>query len=70
MYESLSELEHTKNTKMARDIAMDHLAEMPDYYTRLKKMEKEALKHWESKDVNENTKDFIKRSLHDNLGLL
>lgn len=44
MYESLSELEHTKNTKMARDIAMDHLAEMPDYYTRLKKLDTKIFK--------------------------
>ncbi len=64
------ELEHTKNSKLAKDIAMDHLAEIPDYYSRLKKMEKEALTHWESNGVNENTKNFIKRSLHDNLGVL
>ena len=31
---------------VARDIAMDHLAEIPDYYTRLAKMEKEALSQW------------------------
>jgi len=28
--------------KKAREIAMDHLKEIPDYYTRLKKMEQEA----------------------------
>ncbi|HPM74243.1 MAG TPA: hypothetical protein PLA71_00810 [Saccharofermentans sp.] len=27
---------------LAKKIAMDHLAEIPDYYTRLDKMEKEA----------------------------
>jgi hypothetical protein len=38
------ELEHVKNEKLAKEIAMDHLEEIPDYYTRLKKMEKEAKK--------------------------
>jgi len=33
------EQEHTKNPKMAREIALDHLLELPDYYTRLQKME-------------------------------
>ena len=36
------ELEHTKDRKLAEKIAMDHLLEYPDYYTRLAKMEKEA----------------------------
>jgi 2'-5' RNA ligase len=36
------EKEHTNNKKLAREIAMDHLKEIPDYYTRLAKMEKEA----------------------------
>lgn len=30
-------------------IALAHLAEYPDYYTRLEKMENEAEKYWESK---------------------
>lgn len=38
------EHEHTKNNKKARKIAMDHVAEFPDYYTRLSKMEKQAKK--------------------------
>lgn len=29
------EMEHTSNVKMAIEIAMDHLNERPDYYTRL-----------------------------------
>jgi hypothetical protein len=33
------EQEHTKNPQVAREIALDHLAEFPDYYTRLQKME-------------------------------
>lgn len=36
------EQEHTNNPKMALRICHDHLAEIPDYYTRLKKMEDEA----------------------------
>lgn len=35
------ELEHTTDTKLAREIALDHLAEMPDYYSRLARMEKD-----------------------------
>lgn len=38
------EKEHTNDPRMAERIAKDHLAEIPDYYTRLKKMEDEALK--------------------------
>lgn len=32
------EKEHTDNPAEAREIALDHLAEFPDYYTRLAKM--------------------------------
>lgn len=38
------EHEHTKSDEKARKIAMDHVAEIPDYYTRLTKMEKQAKK--------------------------
>jgi hypothetical protein len=34
------ELEHVKDRKIAREIAMDHLTEDPDYYTKLKRVEK------------------------------
>ena len=33
------EKEHTDDEEIAREIAMDHLAEDPHYYTKLKKME-------------------------------
>lgn len=33
------EMEHTNDKNIAKEIAMDHLWEMPDYYTKLKKME-------------------------------
>jgi hypothetical protein len=36
------ELEHTSDLDRARKIAIDHLAEFPDYYDRLAKMEEEA----------------------------
>lgn len=36
------EMEHTTNPKIALEIAMDHLTEIPDYYTHLNKMEREA----------------------------
>jgi hypothetical protein len=51
------EHEHTKDHKLARDIALQHLDEIPDYYTRLKKMESSAKKeHKKFKDVKEDTK--------------
>lgn len=34
------EMEHTSDRKVAREIALDHLGELPDYYTKLKKVEK------------------------------
>lgn len=36
------EMEHTDDESKAKEIAMDHLKEIPDYYTRLKDMENEA----------------------------
>lgn len=36
------EMEHTENVDMAAEIALDHLNEMPDYYTRLLAMERGA----------------------------
>jgi hypothetical protein len=34
------ELEHTSNKGVAKEIAMDHIKEMPDYYDKLQKMER------------------------------
>lgn len=36
------EMEHTDDPDMSVEIALDHLEEIPDYYTRLDKMEKDA----------------------------
>jgi len=52
------EMEHVDSKAKAQEIAMDHLVEIPDYYTRLKKMEKEAEKKWK---LNESSKSNIKR---------
>lgn len=36
------EMEHTTNPLISKRISLDHLSEIPDYYTRLLKMEKDA----------------------------
>lgn len=64
------EHEHTQDHNLARNIALQHLDEIPDYYTRLKKMEADAKKHHKKfKDVKEKTKsgdetlrDWFKKS--------
>ena len=33
------EMEHTTDTSVAKEIALDHLSEDPKYYTKLKKIE-------------------------------
>jgi hypothetical protein len=59
------EHEHTKDHELAMDIALQHLDEIPDYYTRLKKMESDAKKHHKKfKDVKEETKSGDE-GLHD-----
>lgn len=52
------EHEHTKDKDLATDIALQHLDEIPDYYTRLKKMETSAKKSHDRKykDVTEAKK--------------
>jgi len=52
------EHEHTKNHELAKEIALQHLDEIPDYYTRLKKMEADAKKH------HKKFKDVTEESLH------
>lgn len=62
------EHEHTKNKELATDIALQHLDEIPDYYTRLKKMETDAKKHHKKfKDIKEETKSGDE-GLHDWFG--
>lgn len=38
------EKEHTNNSKIASEIALQHLDEIPDYYDRLKRVEKKPIK--------------------------
>lgn len=60
------EMEHVDSTTLAKEIAMDHLVEIPDYYTRLLKMEKEAKKKW---DIKESTKSNIKKLFREHVEL-
>ena len=52
------EKEHTKDRDLAADIALQHLDEFPDYYTKLKKMESDARK--EHKNFTDVTEDLRK----------
>jgi len=63
------EKEHTQDIYKAIEIAMDHLSEFPDYYTRLIKMEKQAELHADKIKVKENygMKNLIKESLRKKL---
>lgn len=46
------EKEHTKDPALAKEIAKDHLAEIPDYYTKLKKIDP----HHEDTQIDNNGK--------------
>jgi len=61
------ESEHTDNKEKAREIAMDHVSEFPDYYDRLEKMENKASKETKTTEMNENNKILMKRLLRENL---
>jgi hypothetical protein len=52
------EREHTGSKQMARVIALQHLGELPDYYTRLKKAEKVN----ESKSGDSSLRDWFTKS--------
>lgn len=45
------EKEHTDNKQLSKEIAKDHLAEIPDYYTRLIDMEKKAKREGKYKPI-------------------
>jgi hypothetical protein len=58
------ELEHTDSKKMAKEIAMDHISEFPDYYTNKKYGVKASEKGLEKIHENKTTiKDEVKRIL-------
>jgi hypothetical protein len=63
-------MEHTTDKEKATEIATDHISEFPDYYDRLNKMEKKAVKDFKSSDITENTKTLIKRLIRENLNNL
>ena len=50
------EMEHTTNREIAKRIALDHLTELPDYYTRLAKMEEEGK---EELNINESEAELM-----------
>lgn len=54
------EKEHTNDAALARDIAMDHLSEMPDYYTQLDKMENKSKEKWKKK-IKESIRHYINK---------
>jgi len=51
------EMEHTDDPHYAKEIAMDHESEDPDYYEKLKKIEKEAYEQNEEEEVNVSAKN-------------
>lgn len=53
------EMEHVDTEEEAREIAMDHLTEIPDYYDRLNKMEKDA--------GLDETRKLLKKLIRNNL---
>jgi hypothetical protein len=58
------ESEHTPNKGMEKEIAKDHLTEIPDYYTRLAQMEKDAeLK--ESVELDFSNSDAVQELIGD-----
>lgn len=56
------ETEHTDNLEIAESIAKDHLDKIPDYYTRLMKMENEAKAEMKGKEKpKEMAEEFVKK---------
>jgi len=54
------EMEHTNDKKIAKRITLDHLAEFPDYYTRLIKMETEAEQQHEQLKQESSMKQIVR----------
>lgn len=51
-----SELEHVTDKDIAEKIALDHLSEISDYYSRLTKMEADVLSKVDKTSINESIK--------------
>lgn len=74
------EMEHTKDKKIAKEIAMDHLAEDPEYYSKLKKAkleEKYTIKREDLLEeiklrniIKENIKRIYKNKKKENFNLI
>lgn len=63
------EMEHTDDPEVAEQIALEHLDEIPDYYTRLKEMERGAgVKKNPSLTLVFDTEDPATRMLRERLG--
>jgi hypothetical protein len=45
------EMEHTNCPLIARKIALDHLSELSDYYSRLRQMEDAAKKKLQTEEI-------------------
>lgn len=57
------EMEHTGDRAKAREISRDHLKEIPDYYTRLGKMEEEAKAEKKKEDKSEKKGGILDEAL-------
>lgn len=55
------EMEHTTDKSEAESIALQHLAERPDYYSKLSKVEKSPIKE-ETKSGDNSLRDWISKS--------
>lgn len=53
------EYEHTPSKDASKEIAKDHLEEIPDYYTKLKEMERKAEKELKALGREEYMKKFL-----------
>ena len=60
------EKEHTPDKSVAREIAKDHLEEIPDYYTRLRKMESQAEKKMNKSASNNYFFNGFEKKARDN----
>jgi hypothetical protein len=57
-----TEMEHTTDKSIAREIAMDHIYEDPSYYSKLKKIETEGLEEDGQKTSDKNMDDYKKQN--------
>jgi hypothetical protein len=62
------ETEHTKDIRKAQQIARDHIAEFPDYYERLQKMERQAKKEMPISHVEDSRMIGVKEEASMSVG--